>query len=153
MDDNTDADFGQLSRAFSMYIHNLELLHVQEGQLWAPLIHWCCKCSNINPVKSVSRMSPDEPGRVSVLMKPFCQSHLFRILGFETMFFVSEVEPLGVFPPSEVLLRHRFDASAHSTSLDKVFTIGWLQFIHRIRHMHVCMESRSHPPSSAPGWD
>lgn len=134
-----------LSQDFMLHVVKQENLWASELELWNSLIAWCCGQCGISPAKKVSDMTECERTRVALLMKDFCRPGRVRILNFGAQAFSAEVEPLGVFSPSEVLLKYRFEAAAGIVDFDNAFPFDRYNFLTRSRQRTMCFESSTHP--------
>lgn len=134
-----------LSFSFMHHVVKQESINCSENDLWSALIFWICHSCQISPYKMVSSMSPTECCVVATRMITFCQPGYLRILNFDKHFFSKEVEPLNVFPSSEVLLKYRFDAAFAEFGFENAFPKDRYSFLTRTRQRTMFFESSSHP--------
>lgn len=139
-----NAIYGSLSDTFWAYVLRTEPLQMSEDQLWSLLARRACVQVGIS-YGPVCQMSATEQVILMEIMKNYCKPGLLRIFSFSTPFFVREVEPLGVFPPSEVLLKYRFDASVGSQPFFHAYPYDRLSFLMRVRQSGLTIESDTHP--------
>lgn len=137
-------DTRTLSAKFMLHLVKQENLNASEYDVWRTLVVWACFKCNIPTERRVSDMSDDERNQVSQEISTFCRPAYLRILNFETEEFAGEVEPLKVFPSSEVLLKYRFDATVGVVSFDLAFPKDRYDFLSRVRHRIITFES-AHP--------
>lgn len=139
-----NTDTRTLSPRFMEHLVKQENLNASEYDVWRTLIVWACLKCDIPAEKRVSEMSDAERYQVSQQMGTFCRPAYLRILNFETEEFAGEVEPLNVFPSTEVLLKYRFDATVGIVSFDHAFPKDRYNFLSRVRHRIMTFESK-HP--------
>lgn len=127
------------------HIIKQETLGACEEELWDGLVKWTnSRCHN-SPHLKVSQMTSEQRRAIVEHMNTFCRPGYIRILNFDSRTFATEVEPLGVFPLSEVLLKYRFDASVGCGDLSYSFPKDRYSFLARVRHRTMVFESTSHP--------
>lgn len=146
-DDNvgeSNETYGSLSDTFWMYILRTEPLQMSEDQLWLLLVRRACAQLGIM-YGPVSQMSETEQAFLTEIMSTYCKPGLLRILSFSTPFFIREIEPLRVFPPSEVLLKYRFDATVGTQPFFHAYPHDRLSFLMRVRQSALTIESKAHP--------
>lgn len=139
-----DMAYGSLSDTFWTYVLRTEPLQMSEDQLWSLLTRRACILLGIS-CGPVWQMSATEQVILMEMMRNYCKPGFLRILSFSTPFFVREVEPLRVFPPSEVLLKYRFDASVGSQPFFHAYPHDRLSFLMRVRQSTHTIESDAHP--------
>lgn len=133
-----------LSEKLWRHVLQTEPLQMSEDQLWSLLVHRACGQTNIS-ISPVSEMSTAERSRISKYMHRYCKPENLRILSFSAPFFVREVEPMRVFPTSEVLLKYRFDATVGLEPFMYSFPSDRLSFLSRVRQSARTIESGAHP--------
>lgn len=139
------APFSQLSRNLMEHLAKQENLAASELEIWDALITWSCARARIVPAKKVSEMRNSERHLIANYMRTFYRPGMVRILNFDAVSFAEEVEPLGVFTMSDILLKYRFDAIAGKVAFEDAFPKDRYNFLLRIRQRTMCFESDSHP--------
>lgn len=139
------APYSHLSLDLIKHLAKQENLAASELEIWNALITWSCTRAGIDPAKKVSEMQTFERRAVADHMRAFCKPGMVRILNFDAMSFLEEVEPLGVFAAPDVLLKYRFDATAGNAAFEDAFPKDRYNFLLRIRQRTMCFESDSHP--------
>lgn len=139
------APLHHLSLEFMKHIVKQENLAASELEIWNALIRWCCIQADIQPPKRVSDMTCEERRLITSRVRTFCLPGLVRILNFDSTSFAEQVEPLGVFPSDDVLLKYRFDAAAGNSSFEYAFPQDRYSFLLRIRQRTMHFESDCHP--------
>ncbi|CDF33520.1 unnamed protein product [Chondrus crispus] len=139
------APYEELSVDLMLHIIKQENLGASEYEIWQALVEWGCMQCSVSPPKAVSAMSEREKKRVRECLQRFCRPGYLRILNFDTETFAREVEPLGSFPPAEMLLKYRFDAVAGNAAFEHAYHGDRYSFLLRVRQRTACYESTSHP--------
>lgn len=139
------APFHQLSRQLMVHLLKQENLWASERDIWTALVEWCCARCGVDGGRKISEMARPDCVKVAREMGAFCKPEYLRILNFDAAWFSQEVEPLGVFPAAEVLLKYRFEATAGMVGFDNAFPLDRYSFLRRIRQRTMCFESSTHP--------
>lgn len=140
------------SQEFWMHILKQDKLEITEEQLWSCLIKSSCHQCDIFPYRLVSNLCPVQRALVAKRMAMFCVPDLLRVIMFGTKFFLTEVEPLGTFPPSEVLLKYQFDVTVDTEPFNKAFMGDRFSFLRRTRRNVITFESQTHPHARGRSW-
>lgn len=140
----TAAGFSDLDEEAVTLILKQENLCSSEAALWSALREWANSRVGIPRNRKVSSMTRDEIQSLHPFLRPFLKPGLFRLLNVDMVTFVTEIEPLELLDPNEVLLKYRFEAAADSVPFEVAFPLERFDFLTRIRQQSIHFQS-THP--------
>lgn len=127
------------------HILKQENLSASEVELWRAMLEWACGKCDVDLKNGIENINDRERNTLASYIKRFCRPGYLRILNFDPKSFMDEVEPLKVFPVSEMVLKYRFDATAGSVPFEYAFPRDRYSFLTRIRQRTMAFESEAHP--------
>lgn len=137
--------FDSASLSVVMHIVKQEDLSASEADIWRASVRWAACQSGVPRHMAVSAMSGLQRQRVCEHLRVFLRPGYLRILNLDVKTFAHELEPLGLLSEREILLKYRLEAAAKTLPFELSFPHTRLEFLTRVRHRTLVVESKSHP--------